>query len=106
MAHVAAAVTCFTDDVNLGYPALRGLSKRTHGAPHCPVMARWFQEILQHSHRDQLSFDVVAWLLRRELTRPANAAALAFIRLTAPGGSFPRTLWGFLSVSCEPGAYW
>jgi len=56
----------------LGYPALRGLSKgafllRRHMEYRIrPVMERWFQEILQHSHRDQLSFDVVAWLHKFE----------------------------------------
>ena len=52
----------------IGYPEKRGLSKATlllrrHNAPDLvPVMEHWFEQILLHSHRDQLALDVVSWM--------------------------------------------
>jgi alkaline ceramidase TOD1/glycosyltransferase MUCI70-like protein len=56
----------------LGYPAHNGLAKgafilRRHEDPILqPVMERWFEQILCHSKRDQLSLNPVMWKFRFE----------------------------------------
>ena len=56
----------------LGYPAGNGLFAggfhlRRHNDPAAiKVMETWFQQVLTHSWRDQLSFNVAAWLHRFE----------------------------------------
>lgn len=52
----------------LGYPSGNGLTKsgfmlRRHNDPALiAVMESWFEQILRHSHRDQLSFKFAAWI--------------------------------------------
>jgi hypothetical protein len=56
----------------IGYPAKNGVAKnafilRRHNDPELiPIMDRWFEQILCHSMRDQLSLNPVMWFHRFE----------------------------------------